>query len=67
LLTLYVNSANNTGTVNGKTEATGYLTMQAAIDAASKGDTILVEDGKGYSEADTLDAHDDFVTIEAAK
>jgi len=51
--TWYVNSAN-TGTVNGETAATGYLAIQAAIDAASDGDTILVENGNGYSEQDTI-------------
>ncbi len=62
LSTWYVNSANSTGTVNGLTAASGYPTIQAAINVASPGDTVRVETGKGYSEADTVDGS---LTIEA--
>jgi hypothetical protein len=62
LSTWYVNSANS-GTINGQTAATGYVTIQAAISAASNGDTILVENGNGYAEQDTINKS---LTIEAA-
>ena len=59
----YVNSADS-GTPNGLTPATGFLTIQAAINAASAGDTILVENGNGYNESDTIGVSN--LTIEAA-
>ena len=49
----YVNSAN-TGPQNGLTPATGYVTIQAGIDSAGAGDTILLENGNGYNESDTV-------------
>ncbi len=49
----YVNSAN-TGPQNGLTPATGYATIQAGINSAAAGDTILVENGNGYNESDTV-------------
>ena len=49
----YVNS-NDIGTPDGLTAATGFLTVQAAIDTAGSGDTILVETGNGYNESDTV-------------
>ncbi len=61
--TLYVNSANTSGIDDGSTAATGYTTIQAAIDAAVAGDTILVETGFGYYESDTVLTPD--LTIEA--
>jgi hypothetical protein len=57
-----VNSAN-TGIVNGQTAATGYPTIQAAINAASNGDAIRVENGNAYSEQDTINTPN--LTIEA--
>lgn len=59
---LYVNSAN-LGAVDGVTAATGYRTIQAAIDVASLGETIYVETGLGYNESDTVST--DSLTIEA--
>src|SRR5262245_51108107 len=32
-----------------------FATIQSAINAASPGDTILVETGQGYHESDTID------------
>ncbi len=49
----YVNSADS-GTPDGMTPATGFLTIQTAINAASAGDTILVETSNGYNESDTV-------------
>jgi len=58
--TWYVNSSF-TGTSNGSSGAP-WTTIQAGINAASNGDTILVETGKGYSETDTINRS---LTIEA--
>ena len=52
LSTWYVESGFS-GTPNGSSGAP-WITIQAAINAASAGDTILVESGSGYSEADTI-------------
>src|SRR5205823_11700934 len=32
-----------------------FTAIQAAIDVAGSGDTILVETGRGYNESDTID------------
>jgi len=52
--TWYVNSANTGPTFNGLTPATGFSTIQSGINAASDGDTVLVETGNGYSEQDSV-------------
>ena len=53
--TFYVNSSNTNSSPNGS-QANPYETIQAAINASSTScSTILVEAGKGYSEADTRD------------
>ncbi len=61
--TIYVNSANTSGTDNGATPATGFTTIQAAIRVAGDGSTILVETGNGYDESDVVSVPD--LTIEA--
>ena len=43
-----MNPSDN-GTPDGLTAATGFLTIQAAIDTAGSDDTILVETGNGYN------------------
>ncbi len=58
----YVNSAD-TGTPDGLTPSTGFLSIQAAINTAAAGDTILVETGNGYNESDTVAVSN--LTIEA--
>ncbi len=58
----YVNS-NATGAPDGLTAATGFLSIQAAINAAQPSDTILVETGDGYNESDTMGVSN--LTIEA--
>ncbi len=58
----YVNSGD-TGTQVGITPSTGFLTIQAAINVASAGDTIVVESGAGYNESDTIGISN--LTIEA--
>jgi len=58
----YVNSAD-TGTPDGLTPSTGFLSIQAAINTAAAGDTILVETGNGYNESDTVGLSN--LTIEA--
>ncbi len=58
----YVNSAD-TGTPDGLTPSTGFLSIQAAINTAAAGDTILVEAGNGYNESDTVGLSN--LTIEA--
>ncbi len=60
--TIYVNSADS-GTADGLTPATGYTTIQGAINAAAAGDTILVETGFGYNESDLVSVPG--LTIEA--
>jgi len=60
----YVNSANS-GTANGLAPASGFKTIQAAISRAGGGDTILVETGNGYDEADTVTANLTKLTIKA--
>ena len=59
---IYVNSANS-GTQDGLSPATGFSTIQTGISSANPGDTILVENGFGYNESDTVDVAD--LTIDA--
>ena len=59
--TLYVDSSFS-GTSIGSQSAP-WTTIQASINVASAGYTILVEDGSGYSEADTVNVQN--LTIEA--
>lgn len=54
--TWYVDSAETTGTENGKTWATATDTIDEAINLASAGDTILVADG----HAETVSAANGF-------
>jgi predicted outer membrane repeat protein len=58
----YVNSSDS-GTPDGLTPATGFLTIQAAINAAQPSDTILIETGNGCNESDTINVSN--LTIEA--
>jgi hypothetical protein len=60
--TWYVDSSF-TGTPDGS-QADPFTTIQAAISAASPGDTILVQTGNGYDESDTIGVAN--LTIEAA-
>ena len=58
----FVNSAD-AGTPDGLSPATGFLTIQAAISAATPGDTVLIETGNGYNESVTVNVSN--LTIEA--
>src|SRR5437879_1550793 len=59
--TWYVDSSFG-GTSSGS-RSDPFTTIQAAINAASPGDTVLVETGKGYTESDTINVSN--LTIKA--
>jgi hypothetical protein len=59
--TWYVDSSYGGTSTGSQTEP--FTTIQAAINAAGNGDTILVETGKGYNESDAVNTPN--LTIEA--
>jgi len=60
--TLFVDSSFS-GSSNGS-QSDPFTTIQAAINVANPGDTVLVETGNGYGESDTIDVSN--LTVKAA-